>query len=457
MSVEKQEIIDTIVKLPINAGESIGITANPGSGKTYLLVQLANKMSSHKILYIAFNSSIVREASRKFPSNVEVYTINSLSTKWAYKHTNMMNKKRAPYNAGLLSKSLNCDYLEAVKFLKDLTSWCQSNARFDTDFAQSDLFNHYMDLLEEGKIQWDFDVILKFYQLYAPEVTLHDYDYVFVDEVQDSNEVSIDIYSNKFTGINKVFVGDPKQAIYGFRGSVNAFTKLKLTMELSLKETFRNSPEVVQQLNSFLKVYYPSKYIPSMSQEAHIKKPEEFDIQLAVITRTNLGILEAIQTFNNSQIKLLTPMSNYIKEILSLYAICGVGQLNEILPYHKYLKRFRTPKNIINYAKKKNDTDLATKARVLSNFNYHEMKNIALLATQMEKVTQCTTCIGNVFTFKGLEANKVTILSDFHNPSELQTQLQNGEIEESYYLEEINILYTALSRAAYSIKSTYLT
>ena len=158
MSTEKQSIIDYVVNLPIDAAQSIGVEANPGSGKTYLLVQLAEKLANYKILYVAFNAAIVKEASRKVPDNVDVYTVNSLSTKWAYTHSNLMKKQQRHYNASLLSNALNCTYKEASDFNRELTTWCQSAERFESEFTQSSLFNQYFDLMEEGKIEWSFDI-----------------------------------------------------------------------------------------------------------------------------------------------------------------------------------------------------------------------------------------------------------------------------------------------------------
>ena len=85
---------------------------------------------------------------------------------------------------------------------------------------------------EEGVIDFnDMEVI--FLELLKKEEVLEDIrssiDYLFVDEFQDSNPVQIKIFDILSENVKQSwFVGDPKQSIYGFRGSdielVNEFS-----------------------------------------------------------------------------------------------------------------------------------------------------------------------------------------------------------------------------------------
>ena len=67
-----------------------------------------------------------------------------------------------------------------------------------------------------------------------------DYDCVFIDEAQDFDPIMLDILLMD-AGIPKIFVGDPMQEIYGWRGCINAFARLppSTTLTVEFYTTFR--------------------------------------------------------------------------------------------------------------------------------------------------------------------------------------------------------------------------
>ena len=81
------------------------------------------------------------------------------------------------------------------------------------------------------------------------------YDIMMVDEFQDSNPVQIKIFRKLMELVKEtVFVGDGKQAIFGFRGTesslVDEFIKeIADDKKESLKRSFRSRPELVEAAN----------------------------------------------------------------------------------------------------------------------------------------------------------------------------------------------------------------
>ena len=61
--------------------EILKINAFAGTGKTTTLIEITKANENKKYLYLAFNSSIVKEARKKFSTNVDVYTLHSLAYK----------------------------------------------------------------------------------------------------------------------------------------------------------------------------------------------------------------------------------------------------------------------------------------------------------------------------------------------------------------------------------------
>ena len=89
---------------------------------------------------------------------------------------------------------------------------------------------------------------------------LHDlrdrYRFVLIDEFQDTDAAQWEIFRTAFDGyVSLVMVGDPKQAIYGFRGGDVAIFEALLREEhdhylsASLTKNFRSTPKLLEQLN----------------------------------------------------------------------------------------------------------------------------------------------------------------------------------------------------------------
>lgn len=83
------------------------------------------------------------------------------------------------------------------------------------------------------------------YQLSKPD--LSKYGIIYLDEAQDTNDCVVDILLKQETS-KIVVVGDARQAIYGWRGAINAMTKLPFP-EASLSMSFRFGQPVADIAN----------------------------------------------------------------------------------------------------------------------------------------------------------------------------------------------------------------
>lgn len=131
-------------------------------------------------------------------------------------------------------------------------------ARLSSD--QLVIRGYYEDLREAGLV--DFDTILTEFLRLLQGCTLVGsgvdcphlipFDYLFVDEVQDSAEIDWAIY-DELPMSNKFYVGDPDQAIYSFRGGrvdlllkkADALRPIKDAL-IYLQENFRSHLEICQ-------------------------------------------------------------------------------------------------------------------------------------------------------------------------------------------------------------------
>lgn len=124
-------------------------------------------------------------------------------------------------------------FLESVKrIIPDEASWIPQCAEKICDIALKWMDGYRALKKSSGVIDFS-DMEVLFLELLGKKEVLEDIrssiDYLFVDEFQDCNPVQIRIFEILSENVRQSwFVGDPKQAIYGFRGSnvelVNKFS-----------------------------------------------------------------------------------------------------------------------------------------------------------------------------------------------------------------------------------------
>ena len=102
------------------------------------------------------------------------------------------------------------------------------------------------------------------------------FDMIFIDESQDFDNIMLKILLDDTT-IPKLFVGDPKQAIYEWKGCINAFEKLpKETTMIEFYSTFRvGEPACSQIRDKFDNCWMISK----SSNITHLESSSNYEIQ----------------------------------------------------------------------------------------------------------------------------------------------------------------------------------
>ena len=145
----------------------------------------------------------------------------------------------------LVSKEIGTRMKDCVNKLFDLAGkWEEEYNAFKIEnrlIDFNDMEQKFLRLLEEDCFQDVREDISK------------SYDVMMVDEFQDSNPVQIRIFRHLMELVkDTVFVGDHKQAIYGFRGTesslVDDFIK-DIKDQQALKKSFRSRPELVNTAN----------------------------------------------------------------------------------------------------------------------------------------------------------------------------------------------------------------
>ena len=160
------------------------------------------------------------------------------------------------------------------------------------------------------------------------------YTHLFVDEFQDCSPIQVKIFMALADVVKKSYwVGDTKQAIYGFRASDTALTKAVAELiaksrgdagchSETLEESWRSVPALVNACNkAFVEIFRPvfgentEKQVPLKSaMELH---PEEFETPLADRAKNPLRYLNITEKRSSRSPKLsVEALARYIKDVI---------------------------------------------------------------------------------------------------------------------------------------------
>lgn len=213
--------VNTLQKFNILAIKSVA-----GSGKTTTLLNMAKTHASKRILYLAFNKSLVEDITSKCPTNMVPKTFDALLygvfAQKIHAPSNIMNLK--PYTIGKIFPWLeDKTYKLKQNYCNKFESFCN---QIKTDTCEDKILASLWKDALAYKF-YTFGTIRKICQTkrLCRDVIDTQYDMIFIDETQDFDALMLKILLEDTT-IPKVFVGDPLQAIYGWRGCINAFEKL---------------------------------------------------------------------------------------------------------------------------------------------------------------------------------------------------------------------------------------
>lgn len=376
-----------IVEFAVHETDNLAVIARAGAAKTSTLILMAEALPETKILCLAFNAAIAKEMKERLPKNCESKTLHSLGFgAWAQFIKKRMDlKKNKIY--GLVKEAyddLHPDDREALRDLffdtMDLVSqgknagWLPedyaakspmhrpllSDAEFfdslpmDPDPAQIEIvksvsvLSHKLAL--EGQI--DFDDMV-FCPAICSSVSWPKFPLTMIDEAQDLSPLNHHVLKKLVRGRRIIAVGDPCQAIYGFRGASENSMDLMINMfnmqSLSLTISFRCGKLITQ--NVLWRA--PDMQSPDWAVEGKVERHPFWEIEQiqpddAIICRNNAPLFSlAIKLLEHGKlpeiagrdiaapiIKLMEKLGK--KSQLSAAALEGVKEWRE-----KELKRAR--------------------------------------------------------------------------------------------------------------------
>jgi len=444
----------TIIKA-LRTEDIINVNSLSGTGKTTLLENIAKEYINDSILYIVFNKANQLEAEKRFPTNTLTKTLNGIAYGYVRKNTliNMDFDNIVNYSAKEISKIYSVSYGEAISALDIFNRFCISA---DKKFPRNKTVAKRMfEDMRKNKIKITHDFYVKYFHLMLldEQVELY-YDIGMLDESQDTNLVTLDIFK-RMNFKKRIYVGDKNQRIYSFRGSQDIFNFTD-GVEYYLTETFRCHKDIAETANIVLSRFKGINKLlrSSISKKGKIRTR-------AYLSRTNSELIRQMNTFieEDKKFKTIRNPELIFQLVIDVYYFKS-GQ-EYLIKKNFYLKDFNNIRELTSYAEEVKDRELISALKIANEFGskIFSIKKIADKYYYSKETFK--NFLSTAHTSKGLEWDKVTILEDFNLFSKLIAESENSTCQEFRkvvdtlpveIIDEINLYYIAITRAKFKLK-----
>ncbi|EIF32075.1 DNA/RNA helicase, superfamily I [Burkholderia sp. Ch1-1] len=460
-TAEQRAVVDTVV-----GGGDLKIKAYAGAGKTSTLRLVADSLTGRRGSYLAFNREIAEHARRRFPSNVSARTVHSL----AYNSVSSALTARVNFQAEpshelaarfglgpiqvptITGKTVEVTPFEIGQMIVDgLGRFCRSAQRDPepyhipvdekvhdkaADWLRESLLPYVVRLWQEsthprGRSAIAPDVYLKVWAQTEPHI---DADFILFDEAQDSDGVMLSVLGRQ-RHAQIIYVGDPYQQIYEWRGAVNAMAQID-AHERALTESFRFGPMVAALASRILGLL--DERTPIRGQDTIgsilVDDPTVSPPVDAILCRKNVTAIWQLAAGVEAGYKPAIRMNP--AEIVAFANGADQLQAGKRAFRPAAFSLFETWKDAQAFAQSAVGRDLHPIVRIVDEFGTDYLR---ALARRITPEASADYVISTVHRAKGLEWKRVKVANDFRFKT----------IDGRLMLEqdEMRLLYVAVTRA----------
>lgn len=433
----------------------LAVKARAGTGKTTTLELYAEARPEMSMLYICFNKANELEAKKRFPRNVKCRTMHSIA--YGAVGREYAHKSAFKLAAFQVHRVFNCHLVQAQSAITTVLNYCTSP---DRDISGKHLPDKMLPLdvhptLALAKKIWAAmcdkenpaipmlpDGYLKLFQL--GKASLGRYSRILLDEYQDTNPVTLDIYLRQ--PCPKIIVGDEYQGIYSFRNAINAMDAITPDKVLYLTQSFRFAAGIATLATGLLSSFFDEKIGVTGRGTAATEFTVDKKLPHAVLCRTNAGVFDAAVAYLDRRATyFIGGVENYqFQNVLDAW---NLFTRNFDLIKNPVISNFDSYNEMCEYATSVEDKELISLTKVVATYGsaipmlVDRIKSEALPTADGALVQICTA-----HRSKGLEFDQVVLGEDFGSFFDAQTGalMRPANIKEK---EEIHLMYVAVTRA----------
>lgn len=447
-------------------GQNLVVEALAGSGKTTTGVKALELIpTTEKSIFVAFNKSIATELRSRLPNNIEVKTYHALGLSILREQNPKIQvdeNKTDKILERVLSKYIYRFIYPPIKRLVSLVKG--SLLPTDDDTLADTAFYYGIDV--NGDSFRIFNAVREVIELSDKSLTAIDfddmcylpvklglanptYDFLFVDELQDTNSVQTELVLSVIKpGGRVVGVGDRHQSIYAFRGAdsdaMPQFINRLHADTLPLSITYRNPQSVVdlvkQKFPDFGLEARPNAPMGEVRELQYEKAINEFSAGDMILCRVNADLVRPCFDLIRSGVKAIIKgrdigknLTSLIKRMKANDPIELMERLNEYYTYESSKLMAAEKANALQLLTDKVDT-----LQALSD----GCKTIDEITQKIELIFSDDTAsvtFSSIHKSKGLEAENVYVL----RPDLLPHPMAKKDWEKQ---QEYNLEYVAYTR-----------
>lgn len=450
-----------------------------GCGKTTSCKAMAERDLTKRFLYAAFNKANQREAEKKMPKNAECRTWHSLAYRATVSRGQVFDRDRLN-GGGLFGLVRAVEEDKMVYPLVEANGGDRRAAAFVAvrtlvKFAQGDRpepvaedvpaafgvsIKNKRDRREAVKLAakaakklWEavmakgsdlpitHDFYLKAWALTEPQLP---YDAILHDEAQDANPVTLALILAQ-AGVQQVHVGDRNQAIYGFRGSVNAMETAPGTV-YPLTQSWRFGENIAAQANEVLALLGAQNPLIGSAPEAGVVLDEPTILGCdTVLCRGNAGVVREVVAAIESGVPVAV-VGGTDEAVKTLYAAYDLW-CDQKPKGHPELSMFEGWDELVEYA----DTDEGSSYRPIIRAVEDYRDGIPNLCRRLKYETvsekEAELVVSTAHKAKGREWADVRLAEDFPALVEEETDKDGNVVSTELNREEARLMYVSITRA----------
>jgi DNA helicase II / ATP-dependent DNA helicase PcrA len=483
MKLKPSKYQKEIYKEISDGNDNILVQAVAGSGKTSTIVESLKIVPRYKkSIFLAFSKAIQLELDKRVPNHVDCLTLHSLGYKAISNHfrtrLKLDNYKNFKFSNDLVrsltskeekpltSKEkliyqftmsdlidiarVNMDTsLDGFKFVEKNYDITCTNGEINNAINIFDQLSNYNKRRSKEK---SIDYVDMLYLPVQLNLDMPQYDYVFVDEIQDLSNIQMELVSKILKPNGRIIgVGDEKQSIYGFQGAaLNSMSILKDRFdmkELPLSVTYRVPKVGVENLKSL----NPSIECSENAIEGVIRDGDLSDVQLGdlVICRNTKPLITAYFLLLSQEKKATVVGKEMEKGLLKIVnSLTGLTKGASIYQMDKSLEEvelslsdqgIEEPRTHFKYQSLKEKID------IISLF-LDKYSSIFAVKSKIEEIfheDKSTIKLMTCHRSKGLESDRVFFITHFDEKRLIPSKYALTSEQKQ---QEKNLLYVAESR-----------